>query len=1218
MKKAKFILFILTGLISASLFAQTINVPADYATIQLAIDAAEDGATILIANGTYEENLVVSNKNLTIASEYINSQDEADIDATIIKSPASPANIILSISGSLTYTLNIIGLTLKDGFASSDGGAIYQSGYTVNIDNSKFVNNSSNNSGGAIRIWDGSATITNTYFYNNSSYNGGAISISLGNDNRHVAIENCTFDSNTAGGFGGAINSGLSNDISYSITNCVIKNNSANNGGGIYLAIGSISGSTPVITKNLIFGNSASSNGAGIYITGRSSRLTNNTIVKNSLVNHGTNNKGAAIYLTGGSNFAYTYLRNNIIRDNATESTDKELYANYSGLYCKQYFFYNCLPVSTNEIETANSNSEIEYHDGNISGDPLYADFANNDFNLQISSPCIDAGDPDTDQDTESYLVDANDRDADGTRLDIGALYYHQDIDPAITADFTFSAYGEYAPLRVEFTNASTWILTEVPSVFEWDFDNDGIVDSNDENPVFYYDEPGTYSVSFTAGNGTISNSVTFTDIIVVEDAGVELEELVFIFEDIEFFENLCDDDLVNQNVVFSGASSDPGQGICDIYVSDAVYVYGFSDTFIADFAQLDGAVLEVSIDFFDNCGNNCTGARVFNGSDLILSQSNPEMASGQDVLTYKFVTDINTPFDLFQFYGMESGLFKMIVKKVKQPAACELTADINVYEISCTEFAISENVFNNDNPYTIQWQVDGVNVDAAEISPLTLAAGEHTISLTATDNEDSECTVTVNRSITVYNPEVTIDTDVDGMDLNFSVSVEGLEDFNFSWYFGDEGNGSGDTDLLEGTYTYIEEGTYELAFTIMPTGSFNCSFNYNVEVEIGQSSECYNGTINGLVNTELALLANGAISAELYELTSDWNLISSTIIDNSGEFSFTNLTEGYYILRAVLNNPEEYPEYVISYFNTMLDQVFEWQQASPINMGCDETITIDFSMITIEDLLAGDGNISGYVYYSDDSGIKQPELGLEVASDVVVYLINNEDQSLVAQTTTDENGNYSFSNIPDGTYRVRVEVLSYFVNSYHIVSLSGSDNNFTHLDYAIGDMDIYQTEIAVLNITNNGNGSVIIDEITAEGTYLFEIDTELSILAVADENNVFAGWVGDVESTENPLSLSITDDISITAQFDDVSGIDQVSNLTSIYPNPCTDYFYLSNSENISQIVIYNQIGVEIVKLNGKDIEGFVNTSNFAAGVYFVRISDFSNNNTSFKIVKQ
>jgi hypothetical protein len=166
--------------------------------------------------------------------------------------------------------------------------------------------------------------------------------------------------------------------------------------------------------------------------------------------------------------------------------------------------------------------------------------------------------------------------------------------------------------------------------------------------------------------------------------------------------------------------------------------------------------------------------------------------------------------------------------------------------------------------------------------------------------------------------------------------------------------------------------------------------------------------------------------------------------------------------------------------------------------------------------------------------------------------------------------------------------------------------------------MDIFPTEIAVLSITNNGNGIVVIDEITAEGTYIFEKDTELSILAVAEENNVFAGWVGDVESTDNPLSVTLSNDFSLTAQFDDVSGIDQFSNLTSIYPNPCTDYFYISNSENISQIVIYNQIG-EIA------INGFENastnkiiTSDLSPGIYYIHIINNIQSNSIVKLVKQ
>jgi hypothetical protein len=57
---------------------------------------------------------------------------------------------------------------------------------------------------------------------------------------------------------------------------------------------------------------------------------------------------------------------------------------------------------------------------------PDFNDPTNNDFTLQSTSPCIDAGNPDLDGDGSSYNTDIDDQDPDGTRMDMGAFYYHQ------------------------------------------------------------------------------------------------------------------------------------------------------------------------------------------------------------------------------------------------------------------------------------------------------------------------------------------------------------------------------------------------------------------------------------------------------------------------------------------------------------------------------------------------------------------------------------------------------------------------------------------------------------------------------------------------------------------------------------------------------------------------------------------------------------------------
>ncbi len=80
-------------------------------------------------------------------------------------------------------------------------------------------------------------------------------------------------------------------------------------------------------------------------------------------------------------------------------------------------------------------------------------------------------------------------------------------------ADFTGSPTNGTAPLTVIFTNKSSGY--DQPLIYEWDFDNNGIIDSTAKNPSYTYTTEGRYTIklSVTDSDGS-SNALLKTDYI--------------------------------------------------------------------------------------------------------------------------------------------------------------------------------------------------------------------------------------------------------------------------------------------------------------------------------------------------------------------------------------------------------------------------------------------------------------------------------------------------------------------------------------------------------------------------------------------------------------------------------------------------------------------------------------------------------------------------------
>jgi PKD repeat protein len=83
-----------------------------------------------------------------------------------------------------------------------------------------------------------------------------------------------------------------------------------------------------------------------------------------------------------------------------------------------------------------------------------------------------------------------------------------------LVADFTADITSGSVPLTVSFTdlssgNADSWF---------WDFDNDGMVDSTEQNPQFNYTNISTYNVTLTVSSSLGNATETKTDYITVTD----------------------------------------------------------------------------------------------------------------------------------------------------------------------------------------------------------------------------------------------------------------------------------------------------------------------------------------------------------------------------------------------------------------------------------------------------------------------------------------------------------------------------------------------------------------------------------------------------------------------------------------------------------------------------------------------------------------------------
>ena len=407
--------------------AGSLRVPEDFPTIQAAINASQNGDTVVVAPGTYAENIDFHGKVITVTSAQGPGQTTID--------GAQHDSVATFTSGEGTGSV-LNGFTLRNGRSGFDTAGF--------------------GDGGGVRIASSSPTITANVITRNTACDGLGISVRFGSP----IIQGNTITGNVRQGCTGGIGGGGIEVVgagSAKILDNVISGNSmtAADGGGIAL----FSAGTPTIRGNVISGNTASglspcAKGGGISMVNYSDAdIINNVIVGNSagcgggiswlvpagyrgplLVNNtiadNDSAQGSAIFADGYD--ARALLVNNIIVANTGQTA----------VFCGNFNDLNPPAFQFNDVFAPSGTryggicADQTGLNGNIAADPLFANAPTGNYNLQAGSPAIDAG---TNSAPNLPAVDINgdprilDGDGNGTAIvDIGAVEF-MDVDPPET-----------------------------------------------------------------------------------------------------------------------------------------------------------------------------------------------------------------------------------------------------------------------------------------------------------------------------------------------------------------------------------------------------------------------------------------------------------------------------------------------------------------------------------------------------------------------------------------------------------------------------------------------------------------------------------------------------------------------------------------------------------------------------------------------------------------
>ncbi|MDP2387334.1 MAG: T9SS type A sorting domain-containing protein [Bacteroidota bacterium] len=826
-------------------------------------------------------------------------------------------------------------------------------------------------------------------------------------------INNCIFSGNNAVGNGGAVfivcDQTGGNSTAPKFNNCTFRNNnSLSLGGAVYMyATGSLTFCTPFF-ENCLFHNNAGAGSANeIYAENMSTGEVHVTVTNCTFA---TNSPGAEIqYVANGINGTFD-IHNSI--------------------------FYG-LDLVTDAAFNANNNCGDPTYligTGNINVDPLFINAGTNDYRLACFSPCFETGNntyPTLSVDiTESPRIF-------GTNVDIGA-YESQYTLPNVIAMPSSTAVCEFQSVTLSGSGADTYVwdngvtdgmpfsptvttlYTVVGSNLAGCNDTDMVTITVNPNPlvtatanvpgvcegdqVFLY---GTGAMSYSWDNG-VSDGIPFSPIstMTYNVTGTDANGCVGMNSVMVTVENR------------TGFTAGPDVDVCR---SGTPYV------------TLAGG---------NNVGNTFNWTTIGSGSFVNGGTMSPDYyLSGADASG----TSVQIVLEIYHTYCVNEQ--DTLVLYMQDPTSSFAGADIAV----CSDFASSVSVNGSASSYSsILWTTSGTGSfvpDAVSMSTsyapssADISAGTVTLTFTSSALNPACPNVVDDLLLNIHpSPVVTLPADyaiceTDSIYLNGTITG-GTAPFIYNWNDG----------LMTTISTANNEYYFPSAsdsYTLTVNDSYGCGSSGLLTVAVDASE-----TLSGNLNVGAGSLSDGVmyvLKFSVQQLAFDTFFVYP-FSAGTGSYSFPSMPHGNYLIKVV-------PDTVIfpNLLPTYYGDAFQWDSATVINHSCTGAFVADINMIQ---LLGGTGTgtISGEIREGDGFGSRPGKGHHNVFAPggplkgVDVKLGKNPGGGIQARTISDSTGYYEFTNLPDDSYRIYVDIPGLPMDSFYVVNVQADST--IDLDY--------------------------------------------------------------------------------------------------------------------------------------------------------------------------